>query len=87
MSFSKHKQESDFSGSYWINDDDGYNKYKKAESTALKTRKELLEDVDHNKGYFAINLNIDAFKSPIYLLPGINMKLKTHKAEDLFSDE
>ena len=80
LSFSKRKEESDFSGSYWINNNDGYNKCKKAESKALKTRRELLEGADHNKGYFAINLNIDAFKSPIYLFPGINMKLKIHKA-------
>ena len=84
LSFSKHKQESDFSGSYWINDDDDYNKCKQAESKALKTRRELLEGADHNKGYFAINLNIDAFKSPIYLFPGINIKLKIHKAKDPF---
>ena len=84
MSFSKHKQVFDFSGSNWIRDDNGYNKCKQAESKALKTRRELLEGVDHNKGYFAINLNIGAFKSTINLFPGINVKLKIPKAKDPF---
>ena len=87
LSYSKHKQESDFSGSYWINDDADYNKYKQTDSNALKTRRQLLEGQDHNKGYFAINLNIDAFKSPIYLFPGINIKLKIHKEKDSFFNE
>ena len=43
-----------------------------------------MEGADHIKGYFANNLNIDAFKSPIYLFPGINIKLKIHKAKDPF---
>ena len=84
LSYSNHKKESDFSGSYWINDDDKYDKYKRADSEALDKRRNLLESDNHNKGYFAVNLNIDAFKSPIYLFPGINIKLKIHKAKDDF---
>ena len=84
LSYSNHKKESDFSGSYWINDDDNYNKFKRGESSALEKRRKLLEGEKFNKGYFALNLNIDAFKSPIYLFPGINIKLKIHKAKDEF---
>ena len=84
LSYSNHKKESDFSGSYWMNDDDNYDKFKRAESTALDNRRKLLEGENFNKGYFALNLNIDAFKSPIYLFPGINIKLKIHKAKDDF---
>ena len=84
LSYSNHKNESDFSGSYWINDDDNYNKFKRGESSALEKRRKLLEGEKFNKGYFALNLNIDAFKSPIYLFPGINIKLKIHKAKDEF---
>ena len=84
LSYSNHKKESDFSRSNWINDDDNYNKFKRTESTALETRRKLLEGDNFNKGYFALNLNIDAFKSPIYLFPGVNIKVKTHKAKDDF---
>ena len=44
----------------------------------------MLDGDNFNKGYFALNLNIDAFKSPIYLFPGVNIKLKIHKAKDDF---
>ena len=37
-----------------------------------------------NKGYFVLKLNIDAFKSPSYLFPGINIERKIHKAKDYF---
>ena len=84
LSYSNHKKESDFSGSYWVNDDDNFNKFKRADSVALEKRRKLLEGDKYNKGFFAINLNIDAFKSPIYLFPGINIKLKIHKAKDDF---
>ena len=84
LSYSNHKKDSDFAGSYWLDDDDDYDKYKQSESKALDKRRKLLEGDDHNKGYFAINLNIDAFKSPIYLFPGVNIKLKIHKAKDNF---
>ena len=84
LSYSNHKKEFDFSGSYWVNDDDDYDKYKRAESNALEKRRKLLESDNFNKGYFTVNLNIDAFKSPIYLFPGINIKLKIHKAKDDF---
>ena len=84
LSYSNHKKESDFSGSYWVNDDDNFEKFKRAESNALDQRRKLLEGENFNKGYFAVNLNIDAFKSPIYLFPGINIKLKIHKAKDDF---
>ena len=55
------------------NNDDGYSKFKPTGSKALEARKELLEAIDHNKEYFAINLNIYAFKSTIYLFPGIRI--------------
>ena len=42
LSFSKHKQESDFSGSYWINDDDDYN------NTNCRARREI-KDQRENK--------------------------------------
>ena len=71
--YSNHKKESEFSCSYWLNDDDNYNKYNRGDSTALDGRKKLLEGDNHNKGYFAINLHVDAFKSPIYLFPEINI--------------
>ena len=76
--------------SYWVHDDKDFDKYKRAESTALDNRRKLLEGNGNNKGFFSINLNIDAFKSPIYLPPGINLKIKLHKAKDdffLISDE
>ena len=50
----------------------------------MEKGRKLLEGDKYNKGFFAINLNIDAFKSPIYLFPGINIKLKIHKAKDDF---
>ena len=50
LSYSHHKKESDFSGSYWINDDDKYDKYKRAESEALGKIRNLLESNNHNKG-------------------------------------
>ena len=50
----------------------------------MDKRRKLLEGKNFNEGYFAINLNIDAFKSTIYLFPGINIKLKIHKAKDGF---
>ena len=84
MSYSNHKKESDFSGSYWVNDDDNFDKYKRADSEALEKRRKLLEGDKFSKGYFAVNLNIDAFKSPIYLFPGINIKLQIHIAKDEF---
>merc|ERR1712148_123234 len=84
LSYSNHKKESDFSGSYWVNDDDNFDKYKRADSEALEKRRKLLGGDKFSKGYFAVNLNIDAFKSPIYLFPGINIKLKIHKAKDDF---
>ena len=37
------KRKTDFSGSYWMNDEDNYDKFKRAESTALDNRRELLE--------------------------------------------
>ena len=83
-SYSNHKKESDLSGIYWMNEDDSYDKFKRAESTALDNRRKHLEGEKFNKGYFTWNLNIDAFKSPIYLFPGINIKLKIHKAKDDF---
>ena len=78
------KQKTDFAGSYWLNDDEDGKKFKRGDSTALENRRKLLEGVNYNKGYFSVNLNIDAFKSPIYLFPGINIKLKIHKAKDEF---
>merc|ERR1712074_494925 len=84
LSHANHKKESDFLGSYWVNGDDNFDKYKRAYSEALEKRRKLLEGDKFSKGYFAINLNIDAFKSPIYLFPGINIKLKIHKAKDDF---
>jgi hypothetical protein len=50
----------------------------------LENRRKLLEGVNYNKAYFSVNSNIDAFKSPIYFFPGINIKLKIHKAKDEF---
>ena len=61
-------KESDFLGSYWVNDDDNFDKYKRADSEALEKGRKLLEGDKCSKGYFAVNLNIDAFKSLIYLL-------------------
>ena len=84
LSYSNQKKEVDFAGCYWLDDDDDFNKYKRADSDELDNRRKLLEGTDHNKGYFAINLNIDAFKSPIYLFPGVNIKIKLHKAKDDF---
>ena len=84
LSNSNHKKESDFYGTYWVNDDDGFEKFKRAKSKAFDKRRKLLEGANYNKGYFAINVNIDAFKSPIYLFPGINIKLKVHKSKDDF---
>ena len=84
LSFSKQKKEVDFAGSYWLDDDESFNKYKRADSKELDDRRKLLEGNGHNQGYFAINLNIDAFKSPIYLFPGVNIKIKLHKAKDDF---
>ena len=78
------KKETDFAGSYWINDDKDFDKYKQTESSALDKRRKLLEGVGFNKGYFSVNLNIDAFKSAIYLFPGVNIKLRIHKAKDEF---
>ena len=75
----------DFAGSYWLDDDKNFDKYKRAESSALDNRRKLLEGGGHNKGFFAINLNIDAFKSPIFLFPGVNLKIKLHRAKDNFS--
>ena len=63
------------------NNDDGYSKFKPTDSKALKARKELLEALDHNKEYFAINLNIYAFKSTIYLFPGISIRLNICKTK------
>ena len=45
-------------------------------------RRKLIEGENFNKGYFAVNLNIDGFKPPIYLFPGINLKLKINKTKD-----
>ena len=84
LSYSNQKKETDFAGSYWINDDKDFDKYKQAESSALDKRRKLLEGVGFNKGYFSVNLNIDAFKSAIYLFPGVNIKLRIHKAKDEF---
>ena len=67
-----------------MNDDD--DKCKRTESTALDNRRKLSGE-KFNKDYFALNLNIDAFKSPIYLSPGINIKLKIHKEKMTFSNE
>ena len=36
-----HKKESDFSGSYWVNDDDNFDKYKREDSEALEKRRKL----------------------------------------------
>ena len=79
MSYYTHKKESDSSGSYWVNDDDNFDRYKRADSEALEERRTLLEGDKCSKGYFTINLNIDAFESTIYLFTGINIKLKIHK--------
>ena len=84
LSYSNHKKETYFSGSYWMNDDDNYDIFKRTESTALDNRRKLLEEEKFNKGFFALILNIDAFKSSIYLFPGINIKLQSHKAKDDF---
>ena len=37
------KKESDFSVSYWLNDDDNFEKFKRTESNALDKRRKLLE--------------------------------------------
>lgn len=53
-------------------------------------RGKLSEGDGHNKGYFAINLKIDAFNSQIYLFPVIAIKIRLHKIKDdflLISDE
>ena len=78
------KKEVDFAGSYWLNDDKDFDKFKTADSKALKERRTLLDGDDNNKGFFAVNLNIDAFKSPIYLFPGVNIKIKLHREKDDF---
>ena len=39
LSYSNHKKESDFSGSYWINDDDNFDKFERADSVALEKKK------------------------------------------------
>ena len=82
LSYSNTKKETDFANAYWINDDENGKKFKRSDSTALDNRRKLLEGEHLNKGYFAVNLNIYAFKSPIYLFPGIDIKLKIHNAKD-----
>ena len=84
MSYCNQKKESDISGSYWINDDENYDKFKRTESAALENRRKLLEGEKHDKGYFALNLDISTYKFSIYLFPGINIKLKIYKANDEF---
>ena len=84
LSYSNHKKNVDFAGLYWLDDDKDFDKYKRAESVALDNRRKLLEGNGKNKGFFAINLNIDAFKSPIFLFPGINLKIKLHRSKDDF---
>ena len=83
LSYSNHKKESYISSSYCLNDDN-YSKYNRGDSTALDDRRKLLGGDNCNKGYFAINLNIDAFESHIYIISGINIKLKIHKAKNDF---
>jgi hypothetical protein len=84
LSFSPNKKNTDFCGSYWMDDDENFDKYDFDQSNVLKSRRKMLEGDDFNKGFFCVNLNIDAFKGPIYLFPGINIKIRIHKMKDEF---
>ena len=54
LSYSNHKKESDFSGSYWVNDDNNFNKFKRADSVALDERRKLLDGDKYNKGFLQL---------------------------------
>ena len=54
LSYSNHKKESDFSGSYWLNDDDNFDKFNRADSDALQKRRKLLEENKYKKVFLRL---------------------------------
>ena len=86
LSYSKVKKEVDLRDQLYLDDDDDAtrDKFKLAESENLKNRRKLLHGVNENKVYFCIPLNIDFFQTPVFLCPGINLKLKLGKKDELF---
>ena len=85
LSYSKVKKEVDLRNQLYLDDDDETcDKYKLADSENLKNRRKLLHGAKENKGHFCIPLNIDFFQTPVFLCPGINLKLKLVKNKDEF---
>lgn len=85
MSYGRNKKDHDLLNQLYLDDtDDGYNHFKMSTSSILKKRRELLHTAKLSTGRFCIPLNIDCFQTPCYLMPGINIKIRIHKAKEEF---
>ena len=85
LSFSKDKKQYDLRNQLYFDDDDSdFEAFKLTADGTLKKRRALLFGAKQNKGYFTISLNVDLFQSPVFLVPGVNLKLKILKNKDEF---
>ena len=85
LSFSKDKKKYDLRNQLYLDDNDAdFDKDTIATSDTLKKRRALLQGTHKNKGYFTIPLNIDVFQTPVFLCPGVNLKVKIIKNKDNF---
>ena len=85
LSFSSDKKKYDLRNQLYFDDGDSdYESYSIASDGTLKERRSLLFGEKQNKGYFTIPLNIDLFQSPVFLTPGVNIKVKILKNKDEF---
>ena len=69
---------------YLDDDDQDYDKFQPSKSDTLKKRRGLLHGATESIGHFCVPLNIDLFQTPVFLCPGISLKLKLIKNKDEF---
>ena len=85
LSFSQDKKKYDLRNQLYFDDGDtDFSEYKLGVDNTLKKRRALLHGDDENKGVFTVPLNIDLFQSPVFLCPGVNIKIKILKNKDDF---
>ena len=85
LSFSSDKKKYDLRNQLYFDDGDSdYESHSIASDGTLKKRRSLLFGEKQNKGYFTIPLNVDLFQSPVFLSPGVSIKVKILKNKDEF---
>ena len=85
LSYSADKKKFDLRNQLYYDDDDQhFNNFKYSENNFLQERRALLFGDELDTGHFCIPLNVDLFQSPVFLPPGINLKIKILKNKDEF---